>query len=139
MKKLLFVISILVFNNCCDYGFKLSEFKHEKLNFLDLPIEVKEFLRQAPNFENENPSSLFFINPEESSRYVLEIVNTWIGPWTDYMKLIDMKNDVSYRIDQGVPSPFFVFENKLYIPDKFNIIVVSNYKKDVEFTCYYLK
>ena len=89
---------MFLFNSCSNYDFKITELKHEKLNFVDLPVAVKEFLIQPPEFDNENPSPLVLINSKESDRYVLETVNTWIGPWVDYMKLIDTKNKVSYKI-----------------------------------------
>ncbi len=130
---------MFIFNSCSDYDFKITELKHENLKFSDLPIAVKEFLMQPPDFDNENPSSLILINSKEADRYALEIVNTWVGTWVDYMKLLDTTNKVSYRINQGVPSPFFVYENKLYIPNRYNIIVVNKNIEEVEFTCYILK
>lgn len=130
---------MLVFSSCNDYNFKLSELKHEKLKYLDLPLAVKEFLKQPHSFDNENPSSLVLINSKETDRYILEVVNTWVGPWVAYEKLIDKEKNNFYRIEQGTPSPFFVYENKLYIPDRFNIIFVPKNIEEVEFTCYTLK
>ena len=139
MRNLLIIFSILFFNSCRNFDFKISELKYEKLKFSDLPVAVKEFLLQPPDFNNENPSSLVLINSKESDRYVLEIVNTRVGPWVDYMKLIDTTKKVSYKINQGVPNPFFVYENKLYIPNRYNIVVVNKNIEQVEFTCYVLK
>jgi len=130
---------MFVFSSCNEYDFEISDLNYEKLMFSDLPLAVKEFLMQPRNLDNENPSSLVLINPKESNRYILEVVNTLVGPWVDYMKLLDAKNEVSYRINQGVPSPFFIYKNKLYIPDRFNIIFVSEKIEEVEFTCYTLK
>ncbi len=139
MRTLIIIVSMFIFNSCSNYDFKITDLKHDNLKFIDLPVAVKEFLIQPPEFDNENPSSLILINSKDSDRYVLETVKTWIGPWVDYMKLIDTKNKVSYRINQGVPSPFFVYENKLYMPNKFNIVVVNKNLEEVEFTCYILK
>jgi hypothetical protein len=100
---------------------------------------VKDFLIQPPELDNENPGSLILINPKETDRYILEVVNTRVGPWVAYEKLIDIKKNIFYKIEQGTPSPFFVYENKLYIPDRFNIIFVSKRIEEVEFTCYTLK
>ncbi len=130
---------MFVFNSCSNYDFNISELKHENLKFSDLPIEMKEFLMQPPEFDYENPSSLILINSKESDRYVLEIVNTRVGPWVDYMKLMDNSNKISYRINQGVPSPFFVFENKLYISNRFYIHTDVDDISKIEFTCYILK
>lgn len=139
MRTLIIIVSMFIFNSCSNYDFKITDLKHDNLKFIDLSVAVKEFLIQPPEFDNENPSSLILINSKDSDRYVLETVKTWIGPWVDYMKLIDTKNKVSYRINQGVPSPFFVYENKLYMPNKFNIVVVNKNLEEVEFTCYILK
>ena len=139
MRNLILIMSMFVFSSCNEYDFEISDLNYEKLMFSDLPLAVKEFLMQPRNLDNENPSSLVLINPKESSRYSLEVVNTSVGPWVDYMKLLDAKNEVSYRINQGVPSPFFIYKNKLYIPDRFNIIFVSEKIEEVEFTCYTLK
>ncbi len=139
MRNLLIILSVLFLNSCRNYDFEISELKHEKLKFSELPVAVKEFLLQPPDFNNVNPSSLVLINSKESDRYVLEIVNTRIGPWVDYMKLKDTIKIVSYKINQGVPNPFFVYENKLYIPNRYNIVVVNENIEEVEFTCYILK
>lgn len=139
MRKLILVMSMLVLTSCNDYNFDLSELEHEELRFSDLPVAVKDFLIQPPELDNENPGSLILINPKETDRYILEVVNTRVGPWVAYQKLIDIKNNIFYKIEQGTPSPFFVYENKLYIPDRFNIIFVSKRIEEVEFTCYTLK
>jgi hypothetical protein len=130
---------MFIFDSCSNYDFKITDLKHDNLKFIDLPVAVKEFLIQPPEFDNENPSPLVLINSKESDRYVLETVNTWIGPWVDYMKLIDTKNKVSYKINQSVPEPFFVYDNKLYIPNRYGIIVVNKNLEEVEFACYILK
>jgi len=139
MRKLILVMSMLVLTSCNDYNFDLSELEHEELRFSDLPVAVKDFLIQPPELDNENPGSLILINPKETDRYILEVVNTRVGPWVAYEKLIDIKKNIFYKIEQGTPSPFFVYENKLYIPDRFNIIFVSKRIEEVEFTCYTLK
>ncbi len=139
MRNLLILFSILILSSCSNYDFKISELNHEKLKFSELPVPVMEFLMQEHEFNNVNPSSLVVINSEKPDRYVLEVVNTQFGPWVDYMKLIDTSKKVSYKINQGVPSPFFVYENKLYIPNRYNIVVVKKNIEEVEFTCYTLK
>lgn len=126
-------------SSCNSDDFKLSELKSEKLKFSDLPNEVKEFLLQPPESDPFNPSSLIFITSVEAERYKLEVVKTKVGPWTDYLKLIDTKNKVSYRIKQGTPSPFFIYRNIVYIPNRYNIVVVNKNLEEVEFTCYTLK
>lgn len=140
MRTLTIIISMFIFNSCSNYDFKISELKHEKLKFSDLPVAVQEFLIQPTEFDNENPSSLIIINSQEADRYVSEVIfNKWVNSWVDYVKLIDTKSKISYRINQGVPDPYIVFDNKLYIPDRFNILTTVDNMNKVEFTCYILK
>lgn len=131
---------MFVFNSCSNYDFKISELKHEKLKFSELPVSVQEYLIQPPELDNENPSSLMVINSEETDRYVSEVIfNKLVSSWVDYVKLIDTKSKISYRINQGVPDPYIIFDNKLYIPDRFNIFTTVDEMNKVEFTCYILK
>ncbi len=131
---------MFMFNSCSNYDCKISELKQEKLRFAELPIEVKEFLLHPPEFDIENPGSLILIDSAEEERYKLEVkFNKWVSSWVDYVKLIDTKSKTSYRIKQGVPDPYIVFDNKLYIPDRYGIVVVNNNLEEVEFTCYQLK
>lgn len=140
MRTLIIIVSMFVFSSCSNYDFKITELKHEKLNFVELPVAVKEFLIQPPEFDNENPSPLMIINPQETNRYVSEVIfNKWVSSWVDYVKLIDTKNKISYKINQGVPDPYILFDNRLYIPDRFNILTTVDDMNKVEFTCYILK
>lgn len=140
MRTILIIILMFIFNSCSDYDFKISELKHEKVIFSDLPVAIQEYLIQPPEFDNENPSSLIIINSQEVDRYVSEVIfNKGVSSWVDYVKLIDTKSKISYRINQGVPDPYIVFDNKLYIPDRFNILTTVDNINKVEFTCYILK
>jgi len=135
----LIIAFMFILNGCYNYDYNITELKHEKLTFVELPDSVKDFLIHPPELDNLNPSLLILIKSNESDRYILEVVETRYGPWVDYNKLIDTKNKISYRINQGVPNPFFIYENKLYIPNKYNIVFVNKNIEEVEFTCYELK
>ena len=138
--RILLITLIIVLSSCKNYDFKITELKQEKLKYVELPIPVKDFLIEPLVYDNENPSSLILINNEEKQRYKLEVVyNNWVSSWVDYMKLIDVRNKISYRINQGVPSPFFIYENKLYIPNRFNFSSSIDDLNKVIFTCYFLK
>ena len=65
---------------------------------------------------------LILINKIDSANFSLETIKTWYGPWVEYEKLTDKQKDISYMINQGVPDPYIVFRNKLYIPDRYNIL-----------------
>ena len=131
---------MFLFNRCSSYDFKITELKQEKIKFSDLPLAVREFLIRPPEFDNENPNSLIVVNSQEADRYVSEVIfNKWVSSWVDYVKLLDTKSKISYRINQGVPDPYIVFDNKLYIADRFNILTTVDDLNQVEFTCYVLK
>lgn len=131
---------MLVFSSCNAYDFKISELEHEKMKFSDLPTSVKEFLVQSLEFDNVSQNSLTIIDLKETDRYTFEVIfNKWVSSWVDYVKLIDTKSKISYRINQDVPEPYILFDNKLYIPDRFNIFTTVDDINEVEFTCYILK
>lgn len=131
---------MLVFSSCNAYDFKISELEHEKMKFSDLPTSVKEFLIQSLEFDNVSQNSLTIIDLKETDRYTFEVIfNKWVSSWVDYVKLIDTKSKISYRINQDVPEPYILFDNKLYIPDRFNIFTTVDDINEVEFTCYILK
>lgn len=131
---------MLVFSSCNAYDFKISELEQEKMKFSDLPTSVKEFLIQSLEFDNVSQNSLTIIDLKETDRYTFEVIfNKWVSSWVDYVKLIDTKSKISYRINQDVPEPYILFDNKLYIPDRFNIFTTVDDINEVEFTCYILK
>ena len=128
------------FMSCINYDFEISELINEELKFSELPIAIKEYLIHPPEFDNENLSPLITIDSIETERYVVEVnFNKEVSSWVDYTRLIDTQNNTSYRINQGVPDPYIVFDNKLYIPDRFNIFTTVDDMNTVKFTCYTLK
>lgn len=140
MRTFVIIVSMFLFNSCSNSDFKITELKHYKLKFSDLPVTIREFLIQLPEFDKGNPSSLIVVNSREADRYVSEVIfNKWVSSWVDYVKLVDTRSKISYRINQGVPDPYIVFDNKLYIPDRFNILTTVDDLSKVEFTCYVLK
>ncbi len=136
----LIIVLIVLFGSCKRSEYKISELKSEVLTFSDLPLTMKEFLSQPPSNNNDNnSSSLVLINSKDSSRYDLEVIKTWYGPWVDCLKIHDATTNIRYKINQGVPSPFFIYENRLYIPDRFNTLFVNKNIEQVKFTSYLLK
>jgi len=137
MKYWNFLIIVILFSSCD--GQNISTLKHEKVKFKDLPIEIAQYLRNPTDYQNDIQTMLLELPKGKVNNYRLETVKTWIGPWVAHEKLINIKNNTSYKIDQGVPSPYIVFESKLYVPDRFNIFTTVDDLNSVEFTCYELK
>ena len=132
-----FLIIVLLFCSC--NGQNINTLESEKVNFEDLPEEITHYLKNPTDFQDDLQNMLLELPKGKESEYKLETVKTWIGPWVAHEKLINIKNNTSYKIDQGVPSPYIVFKNKLYIPDRYNIFTIVDDLSLVEFTRYELK
>ena len=46
--------------------------------------------------------------------------------------------NIIYRIEQGEPSPYIIYDNKLYIPDRFNTLYMGDVDQ-ARYTEYELK
>ncbi len=126
------VLVLIIICKSCDY--RLWMLKSKKLTFNELPFEVKNYL--------ENPTTttdlMICISLQDTLIYRLETVKTIIGPWVAYERLIDRKKNVSYRISQTAASPYIIFQNKLYIPDRWYILYEGN-AFEAKYTEYELK
>ena len=109
-----------IFVSCRSYDYKLTSLKHKELNFSELPYEVRNYLTNRPKCEDYD--MLLFIDLADTANYHEESVGTFTGPWISYEKLIDKQKNISYRINRGVPAPYIVFKNKLYIADRYDIL-----------------
>ena len=133
--------SLLIFSalllGCNDHD--LSSLNQEKVRFNDLPIEIIQYLNNPTDFQNDIQSMLLELPKGKEKNYTLETVNTWIGPWVSHGKLVDIKKNIYYEIDQGTPSPYIIYENRLYIPDSYNIFTNEDDLSSLKFTVYELK
>ena len=125
---------------CSNYNYRITDLKHSKVMFDDLPEGVKSFYIDPSKFGNKNASLIKFAYlGKDTETYQLKTIDTWIGPWVAYNKLIDFRRNISYRIDQGTPIPYVVYQNKLYLTEKFNVFTTAKDYSILEFTCYTLK
>jgi hypothetical protein len=132
-----FLAIVLLFCSC--NGRNISTLKHEKVKFIDLPIEIINCIKNPNDFQGERNNILIELPKGSNPVYIVANVKSWTGPWVSYVKLVDTRTNVYYKIDQGVPSPFFLFENKLYIPDRYGVFTSVKDYSTLEFTCYTLK
>lgn len=139
-KKKIFLLMVLgvglvIALRSCDY--RLWMLRNRELTFSELPPEVQTRLSNIPSCD---PSIGMFlpINEKDSLNYSLTSVKTFIGPWIKYNKLTDLNKKVVYRIERAAPNPYILFENKLYIPDRYNILCSTNRYKAI-YTEYDLK
>lgn len=137
MKYCNFLIIVMIFSSCSNRN--INTLKSEKVNFKDLPVEIIKCIKNPNDFQEERNNMLIELPKGKNIEYKVENVKTWIGPWVSYVKLIDVEKNISYKINHGVPSPYIVFENKLYIPDRYNIFTTVDDLNSLEFTRYELK
>jgi hypothetical protein len=137
MRNWIFLVIVILFSSC--NGQNISTLKHEKVKFKDLPFEIINCIKNPNDFQEERNNMLIELPKGTNPEYRVENVKTWTGPWVSYVKLIDIKTNVYYKIDQGVPNPYFIFENKLYIADRYGIFTSVKDYPTLEFTCYTLK
>ncbi|NJY64325.1 hypothetical protein HC174_16425 [Salinimicrobium sp. CDJ15-81-2] len=113
--------------------------KHEKVKFNDLPVEIVNCIKNPNDFQEERNNMLIELPKGKNVEYKVENVKTWIGPWVSYVKLINLHNNTFYKIDQEVPNPYILFENRLYVPDRYNIFTTVDDLNELEFIRYELK
>jgi len=143
-KLIIIGITLFLFNSCKSYDYSIDKLTREEKKFSELPIKVQVFLKNPESFsgnesENSDLDIYYFICLDSVSFYNVETINTGIGPWVDYIKLNDNKNKLSYKIEQGTPTPYIVFDKKLYISKDFNPLSNIKTTKELKFYCYYLK
>lgn len=142
-KWILLIISVLMVGCSSSYNYSVNSLKSETLSYSELPITIKDFLNDPGGYRDISPEGTnlgvkSLVSLDGDSLFSIKII--MIGPWVDYTKLIDLKKNIVYRIDQGVPFPYIISDNKLYIPNEYNILfsTTKNFEK-YTFTCYELK
>jgi len=131
------ILWFTVFRGCTSQD--IGYLSNETVAFKDLPIEIQQYLENPTETRADVNSMILEIPKSKDARYKLETVNTWIGPWVDHSKVIDIRTNQYYEIDQGVPSPYIIFDDKLYIPNTYNIFTTVDDLNKVQFTKYNLE
>ncbi|MBT0813140.1 hypothetical protein KIH41_17765 [Litoribacter ruber] len=137
MKYWIFFVIVISLSSCFDSN--INTLEHERVKFKNLPNEVIHYLRNPDDYHDGILYMLIELPKGKKNNYRLETVKTWIGPWESHKKLINIKTNVYYKIDQGVPRPYIVFENNLYVPDRYNIFTTVDDLNSLEFIRYELK
>lgn len=142
MKKYIFYILVISSIVSCSrglgYDYKIKQLQHKDLSYNELPKEVHDYLSLITRCDT-SLSDLAFVNPVDSSRFRFMVVKSiFVDSWIAYYKLIDIDKNIIYRIEQGEPSPYIIFDNKLYIPDRFNTLYIGDVDQ-ARYTEYELK
>jgi len=139
MKKRLTILLLIISSSCSNYDYKLSQLNKKTLTWAELPVKVREFYKDASNYGNKNPSLVEFACLECEEKYEIKTIPTKIGPWVDYTELKNKKKVVRYKIDQGTPFPYLVYNDQLYLVNKFNLFTNLEDITKIEVTRYDLK
>ena len=110
-----------------DYDYMVCFMSSKKLTYNELPVKVQKCLVDYPINLLEYPldstyydKGMLLVDDSDSSRFQCELVET--GPWIDYEKIIDSEKNIVYRIETAAADPHIIYKNKLYIPDRYNIL-----------------
>ena len=120
MRYFLFSL-LLVFCGCSSYDYKVSSLPSIELSYQELPKEVRLRLSSIKPCD-PSTGALLVVDSIDSLRYSLEEVATITGHWISFIKLMDNKKRLAYRIERDVPEPYIIFDGALYIPDRYNIL-----------------
>ena len=141
MKHFLFILLILGIASCSfdnNYDYKINRLPHKELSYDELPKEVNDYLSLITRCDTDI-NHLAFVNPVDSSRFRIKVVKSlFASSWIEYYKLIDTDKNITYRIERGVPSPYIIFDNKLYIPNEFMALFIGDVEQ-VKYDEYELK
>jgi|LAHS01.1.fsa_nt_gb hypothetical protein len=150
MKHFLLLL-LVVCCGCSSYDYRLKNLKQGSMRFEGLPKAVRQCLSDFPPeylLEETNDSTgtwlyddaLVFVNPQDTANYeAVTVFNRFVHAWVDYTLLIDRRNNLSYRIDQGVPIPYIIYEHKVFIPNEYNVLGIEASFKSAVYTEYQLK
>ena len=112
---------LLVLCGCSSYDYKVSSLPSKELSYQELPKEVRLRLSSIKPC-NPSTGALLVVDSIDSLRYSLEEVDTITEPWISFIKLMDNKKGLAYRIERDAPEPYIILDGALYIPDRYNIL-----------------
>ena len=119
---------LLVLCGCSSYDYKVSSLPSKELSYLELPKEVRLRLSSIKPCD-PSTGALLVVDSIDSLRYSLEEVATITRPWISFIKLMDNKKRLAYRIERDVPEPYIILDGALYIPDRYNILYSDETQK----------
>ncbi len=150
MKKntILFTITILLLGCYSSYDYRITKLEKQSFKYDELPDEIKFFIGNPSEYksiksEYNNSTSIFCL--DESCNYSVRSKET--GPWIDYSILTDNNKKITYRVEREIPTPYIIFQNKLYFMTEYNLlrsikneeVIFDERIYTTSFTCYELK
>jgi hypothetical protein len=132
--KVVFLIFLTLIISCKARIVEVENLHKTKISFDELPMIIKDTLLELskPKHYFEEKKDLLSIN----GNYVLEIKE--VGPWIDYMLIIDIDRNIRYKLKRGPGKPYIIYDNNLFISDSYNMLVIKDIYK-LNFIKYQLK
>ena len=106
---------LLVLCGCSSYDYKVSSLPSKELSYQELPKEVRLRLSSIKPCD-PSTGALLVVDSIDSLRYSLEEVATITRPWISFIKLMDNKKRLAYRIERDVPEPYIILDGALLYP-----------------------
>lgn len=135
-KKISFILMITTLVGC-SYDYNINKLEQEKLEYSRLPLKLQKFMYSIPEY-NPYQKDILIVDSIDVNRYHVEEIKTIVGPWIAFFVLLDDKKENTYRIDRELATPYIIYADKLYIPDRYNIFCEEDFKNAI-YTVYQLK
>lgn|GEM_PF-613540 len=130
---------LIILSSCSNYDYKLSQLNKQTLTWDELPVKVREFYKDASNYGNKNPSLVRFAYLNNDNKYQFKRVKSKVGPWLSHYILINSNDGLIHKIELGAPIPYLVYNDQLYLVNKFNLFTNLEDITKIEVTKYNLK
>ena len=137
MKKILSFILMIITLVGCSYDYNINKLEQEKLEYSRLPLKLQKFMYSIPEY-NPYQKDILIVDSIDVNRYHVEEIKTIVGPWIAFFVLLDDKKENTYRIDRELATPYIIYADKLYIPDRYNIFCEEDFRNAI-YTVYQLK
>lgn len=136
---LTFIVLIAILVVClktCDT--RLWMLKSKEMKFNELPKEIQVFLKG--HSKNNSWVDLLCVSSADTAFYQTEeVLNPIVSSWVLYSKLKDKKRNKCYHIPRGIPYPYIIYKDKLYISSLYNIMGCSELFLNATYTEYELE
>ena len=135
-KKICFILMITTLVGC-SYDYNINNLVQEKLEYSRLPLTLQKFMYSIPEC-NPYQKDILVVDSIDVKRYHVEEIKTIVGPWIAFFVLSDDKKEKTYRFDRELATPYIIYADKLYIPDRYNIFCGEDFRSAI-YTVYQLK
>jgi hypothetical protein len=102
----------------------INSLDKQKVHFDELPLALQDTLIILSTTSDGGENFIFF----EKDKYDTKRLES--GPFIDGYTFTDKEKRKEYKINNGVPKPYIIYNNFLYHPLNFNLLTV--YRKNIK-------